>query len=88
MTVPEKYQIFPSCKTIPDKDVERLTPYLSGWVHLHSLLADGINEPDIEKLLVMELMDNCRREIIRRLLIRLGKLKRADILEKIQPLLK
>jgi len=88
MNVPEKYQVFKNVVSIPDKDIERLSPYLSGWVHLHSLLVRGINEPDTEKLIVLELLGGRRREIIRRLLVRLSRIKRADIQAKIEPLIK
>lgn len=88
MKIPTKYQVFPEPVVLLDVDAERFAPYLSCWVHLHTLLTLGVNEPDIQRLIVLELLGKRRRHILQRLLMRLGKAQRHSLERKIEHLLK
>jgi hypothetical protein len=83
MNVPAKLQIFESPVTLTDKDAERLTPYLTGWPKLHSKLMAGVNEPDLQRLVILELLTKRRKAILDRLLMRLGRIHRHRTQEKI-----
>ncbi len=84
MKIPARVQVFDTPVIITDKDEVRLASHLSGWPHLHEMFLLGIfNELDLERLVVLELLGACRREILRRLLARLGTLQRKTIQERI-----
>lgn len=58
--------------TVTNADIKRLKPHLSGWVHLNELLvADFFTAEDIKKLLVIEINDRGRRQILDKLCARL-----------------
>lgn len=76
--IPEKYQIFDNVVLIPDKDVERLNSYLTGWNKLVGML-DGVNRYDLQRLVVLELMRKQRRPIINKLLVKLSKIDRDRV---------
>jgi len=78
MKIPHKWQVFDVPVEVSSKDEERLAPYLIGWMRLAALLA-GISEPDLMRLVLMELCGKQRRKIIDRLLMRLGRVQRRRI---------
>ena len=82
MKVPERYQVFDVPVVVSSKDEQRLAGYLTGWMRLAELLAD-INEPDLMRLVIMELLGKQRRKILDRLLMRLGRVQRKRIEERI-----
>jgi hypothetical protein len=84
MKIPTKYQIFDDSIEIPDKDVERLSSCIGGWNRLHELfMLGGLNEVDLKRLVVMELMGKQRQPLIARLLGRLAKLDRQRYTRRI-----
>ncbi len=83
MKIPLKYQVFDEKITITDKDAERLKQYLTGWNKLVQVLIAGVNKPDIQRLIILELMGKRRPQIIDKLLVRLGKIERERIEERI-----
>jgi len=88
MTIPKEFQIFDTKINLPDKDAERLMPYLSGWRDLAAWFYSAkVNEPDLQRLIVMELMGKRRRMILERLAARLGSLSRWKVKERIKGLL-
>lgn len=82
MKIPSKYQIFPKPVVLLDQDEERLTPLLAGWLKLHQVLCDT-QERDLERLLVIEMMNRRRRHIIDRLAGRLTAISKIHIRRKI-----
>lgn len=84
MKIPTKYQIFDDPVEIQDKDVERLSSCIGGWNRLHELfLLGSVNEPDLKRLVVMELMGKQRQSLIVRLMGRLAKLDRQRYFRRI-----
>jgi hypothetical protein len=83
MKIPDKYQIFPRPIILIDKDAGRLSPFLSGWERLHAVLAT-MQEPDIERLIVIEMMYRRRPMIIDRLASRLMQVAKIRIRAKIR----
>lgn len=86
--IPEKYQIFDEPVHLSDKDRQRLNAYLSGWNKLIEQLMDGVSLPDLQRLLIIELMDRQRRPILQKLLVRLTKLNREKLERRIERCLK
>ena len=87
MRVPSRYQIFDTEVIITYKDEERLRVHLSNWKRLHEIMLLGLNVPDLQRLVIMELLGNGRQRILTRLLGRLAKLERAELQKKINLLL-
>lgn len=83
MKIPQRYQIFHDPVFLTDKDAERLRIHLSNWNRLHETLLLGVNAPDLQRLIVLEMMGAQRRLIITRLLGRLSKVERKELLDKI-----
>ncbi len=83
MNIPHRLQVFDVPVALTSKDAERLSPYLVGWMHLAAILTD-INEPDLMRLVVLELMDKQRRKILDRLLGRIGRVQRRRIEARIE----
>ena len=83
MKIPTKLQVFDRPIVLPDTDAERLSPYLAYWVKLHRFLLPGVNEPDLQRLIVLELMGKRRKFILNRLLMRLGRVQRHALEAKI-----
>lgn len=79
MKIPLKYQVFDEPVEISDKDRQRLSVHLAGWNRLNEILLLGINEEDLRRLIVMEIMAARRMTIVSRLLGRLQKLQRKRI---------
>ncbi len=78
MKIPDRFQVFDKPVLLSSKDEQRLAPVISGWMHLADLLKD-INEPDLMRLVIMELLGKQRRKILNRLLMRLGRVQRKLI---------
>ncbi len=72
MTIPKKFQIFDQPVELSDKDAERLKSYLSGWMSLHAFLLQGVNDADIRRLMILEIMGMRRLSILDRLMSRLN----------------
>ena len=83
MRIPEKYQIFPKPVVLSSKDEDRLWPLLSGWPTLHPRLK-SIGEPDIERMIVMEMMNRRRSMILTRLVGRLTHVQKKRLQAKIR----
>lgn len=87
MKIPLKYQVFDEPVEISDKDKQRLSVHLVGWNKLNEIfLLGSINEPDLRRLVVMEIMGSRRMSIIGRLLGRLQKIQRKRIDQNIAKL--
>lgn len=84
MKIARKYQIFDTDVEVMDKDLERLGIHLRGWNWLNEVFLLGVNEPDLRRLVVIELIHKRRLPIIRRLLGRLAKAERAKYLQRIE----
>jgi hypothetical protein len=87
MNIPSKYQVFDQPVEVSNKDQQRLRVHLLGWNRLNEILLLGVNEPDLRRLVVMEVMGSRRMTIINRLLGRLAKLERKRITERIGKLI-
>ena len=80
MKIPIKYQVFDEPVEISEKDHQRLSVHLIGWNRLNEIfLLGSINESDLRRLVIMEIMGARRKTIINRLLGRLQKLQRKQI---------
>lgn len=79
-----KYQIFDSPVEILEKDAARLSSHLTGWNKLNEIFLLGLNEPDLRRMVVLELMGAHRRSILSRLLGRLAKLERQKYNQRIE----
>ena len=88
MIIPPQLQVFDRTVVLSDKDAERLAPHLAYWDKLHRLLALGVNEPDLQRLIILELMGAKRKLILIRLMMRLGKVQRKEIERRVYRLLK
>lgn len=86
MKIAQRYQVFDQPVEIDEKDCDRLKVHLSGWNRLNEILLLGINEPDLRRLVILELLGARRKEMLTRLLGRLAKLERKRILSRIQKL--
>jgi hypothetical protein len=88
MTIPKKFQLFSEHVELSDKDAERLGSYLSGWMSLHAFLLQGVNDADIRRLVVIELMGMRRRSILDRLLSRINTNSRKKVQIKLEAALR
>lgn len=87
MKIPQKYQVFDEPVEISDKDKQRLSVHLVGWNRLNEIfLLGSINEPDLRRLVIMEIMGSRRMSIVSRLLGRLQKIQRKRIDQNIAKL--
>ena len=86
MKIPKKYQVFDSVVEMDSKDAQRLGVHLSGWNRLNEIMLLGINESDLRRLVILELMGAKRPTIIQRLLGRLAKTQRQKLDERIERL--
>ena len=88
MKVPKKFQIFDLPVKLSQSDADRLSPYLSGWPVLAKwFYSPKVNEPDLQKLIVLELLGQARLSILERLASRLGSLSRWRVKDRIRELL-
>lgn len=88
MNIPKKFQVFSGNVFITSKDEERLSPFLRNWDVLTTNMS-AFNEPDLERLIVMELMrKQTRRKVIGRLLARLGVAQAETIAKRVWRLLR
>ncbi len=87
MIVPVKFQIFAQTVILTNKDEARLNAHLSSWGRLNEMfLIQAFNEPDLRRLVVIELMDKKRWKIVNRLLMRLTRLERKQLADKARKL--
>lgn len=87
MKIAQKYQVFDDPVDVESKDFDRLKSHLTGWNKLNEILLLGINEPDLRRLVIMELMGSRRMVIVNRLLGRLATIQRERIKVRIAKLL-
>jgi len=85
MKIPEKWQVFDTPVTLTDSDESRLSVYLTGFMKLANIL-HKVNEPDLMRLVVMELSGKRRWKLLDRLLMRLGRAQRKRIEKRIRSL--
>lgn len=84
MKIPLKYQLFDGPPVeISDKDRERLIPHLVSSGHLNEMFLLGVNEVDLKRLVVLELVGTKRRPILVRLLGRVSSIQRRAILARL-----
>lgn len=83
MTIPTRFQLFASPVVLSDKDAARLEPYVASWRQLHPVI-HSLNVPDLRRLVVMELMNRRRWQVVQRLLGRLGSLERERLETKVR----
>lgn len=89
MIIPQKYQVFDAPVVITDKDEARLLQHLSCWKYLHKrMLEIPFNIPDLQRLVVLELLHQQRSEIFKRLIGRLGSLQRTRVKARIKKALR
>ena len=65
--------------TLTSKDTQRLSPYLTGWPRLAALLLKGVNVPDLQRLILLELEGAKRKPMLDRLMMRLLRLQRKAL---------
>jgi hypothetical protein len=71
------------------KDMTRLKPHLSGWVRLNEILMLGtLSAEDLRKLILIEITERKRRQILRKLVSRLKSTERQHLLSLIDNCLK
>lgn len=85
--IPPHRQIFEQPVTLTSKDVQRLEPHLSGWERLNELFLLGVNVPDLERLVILELSAKRRRQILMKLLGRRSTLKQRALKARVEALL-
>ena len=84
MKIPARYQVFVKPVILLDKDEERLAPHLAGWRGLANILLIGVNEPDLQRLIVMELLGKQRQKILNRLVGHLSRVHAREVKERIR----
>ena len=84
MRIPTRFQVFDRPVILLDKDQERLAPHLAGWMGLANILLIGVNEPDLQRLIVMELLGKQRQKILNRLVGHLSRVHAREIKQRIQ----
>lgn len=87
MIIPHKYQVFDDEVAMSDEQEKRLSPYLSNFNKLYAKLVDGVNDDDLRRMLIIELMGKARPAIIDRIRKRLLRQTRERIDAKIENLL-
>jgi hypothetical protein len=85
--IPEAYQLFTPPVVLTSKDAERLSVYLAGWEHLAPILTK-VNERDLERLVILELMGKQRWKLLHRLVMRLGRVQRAELEKRVRKCLR
>ncbi len=87
MKIPACHQVFDQPVVVSDKDHERLSPHLSNWPRLNNLLLLGVNEPDLQRLILIELQDKRRSQILGKLLAKYGRARQVRLVTKVEGLL-
>lgn len=89
MTILKRFQVLDHEVMLTDKDQERLSVWLRSYEapYRYAKFSEA-NEPDLERLLIMELMGRQRRKIISRLLSRLGRVRDMRIQKRVEKLLR
>jgi hypothetical protein len=87
--IPKRFdRLFETPVALSDKDSERLRPYLSHWGVLNARFRSGVNESDLKRLILLELSsESPRKRILDRLLMRLGRVQRRSLSDKIERLI-
>jgi hypothetical protein len=88
MKIARKFQVFDTDVVLIDKDAARLTPHLSSWRSLHEIMLLGVNEPDLKRLVVLELLGQKRRQILQRLIGRISSIQTSRVIAKVNLCLK
>ena len=86
MKIPTAFQVFDTPVILTDKDAERLAPWLQSEPALCAVLT-GISEPDLRRLVVLELSGSKRYSVLHRLVARFGMCYRKRIARSIAKLL-
>ncbi len=86
MKIPSRLQIFGEPVILSDVDASRLSVYLVGFMHLATPILT-INEPDVKRLIVMELLGKRRWKLLERLIMRLGRMQRQALEKRVRKLL-
>lgn len=69
--------------TVTNKDSARLSPHLANWRVLNELLLLKVPTDDLKKLIILELNDKCRVQILDRLTARLSTQELENLRELI-----
>lgn len=83
MKIPAKLQLFETPVALSDQDEERLSVYLGCYDYFVPLL-NKVNEPDLRRLIVMELSGKRRWKILERLVMRVSRLDRLELEKKVR----
>jgi hypothetical protein len=81
--IPQEYQIFDRDVVILVEHREYLEPMLSGFMPLARELKHGIPAYKLKKLIILELMGKKRKKLLDRLIMRLGRLERKALQQKV-----
>ena len=87
MKIPAKYQVFDSPVILTDQDEQRLSGLLSGWPTLSGIIA-GTCEPDVQRMIIMEMLGKKRMPMLHRLIGRLSTIRRQRIYQRIAKAIK
>ena len=83
--IPLKYQVFDLPVEILSRDVERLSGCISCWNRLHEIfLLGGLNDADLRRLVILELMGAQRVKLLGRLLGRIAKRDRQRNQQRVE----
>lgn len=86
MKIPASHQVFDNTVVVSEKDFERLSPHLGNWTRLNDLLLLGVNESDLQRLVVIELQGSKRPQILGKLLARYGRARQVRLAAKVEEL--
>lgn len=86
MKIPAKLQLFETPVILTDQDEARLSAYLGCYEYFVPLISK-INEPDLRRLIVMELSGKRRWKILERLVMRVSRLDRLVLGKRVKGLL-
>lgn len=81
--IPHRYQIFSEDVVILIRQREELESILSGFMPLANALAKGLPEYTLRRLIVLEMMGKGRKKLLDRLIMRLGRLERQDLQQRV-----
>jgi hypothetical protein len=84
MKIPDRLQIFAKPVILTDKDAIRLERHLGGWGSSLALVLTGMQERDVERMIVIEMMGSKRPQILERLVGRYMKLTKVRIQKKVK----
>ena len=81
--IPHRYQIFSEDVVILARQRAELEGILSGFMPLANALAKGLPEYTLRRLIVLEMMGKGRKKLLDRLIMRLGRLERQDLQQRV-----